>query len=82
MALSKSSRYYETVDNSSTYIALPKERQETRYRSYITKEGDTFDILAAKVLSDPRMYWRVADLNPQLPFPDRIPAGTEIRLPL
>ena len=48
---------------------------------YVSKEGDTFEILSTRVYRDPLQYWRIADLNPQVKYPDVIPAGTLIRLP-
>ncbi len=38
-------------------------------------------MIASKIFNDPTQYWRVADINPQVKFPDIIPAGTVIRLP-
>jgi len=45
-------------------------------------EGDTFDRIAYRTLFDSERYWEIADLNPHVPFPDEIPVGTLIRIPL
>ncbi len=47
-----------------------------------TKEGDTFDKIAARVLGDSTQYWKIAGLNPTVKFPDQIPAGTLIAVPV
>lgn len=47
-----------------------------------TYEGDTFDKIAARVLGDSTQYWRIAGLNPTIRFPDAIPAGTVIAVPV
>jgi prophage DNA circulation protein len=45
-------------------------------------EGDTFDKIASRVLSDSTQYWKVAELNPFIAFPDYISAGTIVVVPL
>lgn len=47
-----------------------------------TYEGDTFDKIAARVLGDSTQYWKIAGLNPFIRFPDYIPAGTVIAVPV
>jgi nucleoid-associated protein YgaU len=83
MALTASSRYTTTGEpNTSVVIALRKNEQATvEYTAYTAREGDTFEGLAMRIYRDPSQYWRVADANPQVKFPDRIPAGTYLRLP-
>ena len=51
------------------------------YYQYTSREGDTFSILAAKVLNDSSRYWEIADINPQIQWPDVIPTGTVLRIP-
>lgn len=82
MAINTSSRYTTVVDDSSTnVIALRKDNTSVRYTSYVTRSGESFESLANRVFRDGTQYWRIADLNPQIKFPDQIPAGTIIRLP-
>lgn len=81
MSLSATSRYYETVAADGTYIAMRKDKVPSKYSVYIAKSGDTFERLAFKITRDPREYYRIADLNPHVSFPDAIPPGTEIRIP-
>jgi nucleoid-associated protein YgaU len=78
------SRYQSSVDQRdgvARNIAVPKPRISTDYSTYTARDGDTFSALAYRFLGDPTFFWRIADINPQVPFPDRIPAGTQIRIP-
>lgn len=78
-----SSRYTVSVgtDKEVAVVSNRKAIYGTRYYLYTSKEGDTFDLLALRVLGSPDHWWRVADLNPHVPFPDQIPVGTSIRVP-
>ena len=51
------------------------------YSVYTAEQGDTFMLLSSKFLNDPSRYWEIADINPQVQWPDTIPAGTLIRIP-
>ena len=59
-----------------------KPEEGASYVVYPSREGDTFEQLASKFLSNPTLYWRIADINPHVEWPDRIPTGTSIRIPL
>jgi nucleoid-associated protein YgaU len=48
----------------------------------VSTYGDTFDIIAARVLNDSTQYWKIAGLNPYVRFPDQIPIGTVLVIPL
>jgi nucleoid-associated protein YgaU len=52
------------------------------YTAYIATHGDTFMNLSIKFLNDQSRYWEIADINPQVQWPDEIQAGTLIRIPL
>ena len=81
MTLSSSSRYKRSTDNSGVSVTQRKVKESTRVLSVVTKEGQTMQTLAALHLGDPNLYWRIADLNPQIAFPDSIPMGTRLRVP-
>lgn len=70
-----------TQSSTTPVVSARKPIYGTTYYMYVSKEGDTFDLLSSRVLGDPSQWWRVADLNPHVPFPDKIPTGTTIRLP-
>ena len=52
------------------------------YEVYIARDGVTFMNLSIKFLKDQSRYWEIADINPQVQWPDQIPIGTLIRIPL
>jgi len=82
--LSSSSRYTTTSaekDGTSIAIAVRKSTSFVQYSTYTARDGDSFINIATKLFGDPSQYWRVADINPQLKFPDLIPAGETIRIP-
>jgi hypothetical protein len=51
------------------------------YSQYVWRESDRMDLVAAKLLGDASLWWRIMDFNPQLPNPMDIPVGTAIRIP-
>jgi hypothetical protein len=81
MALSPSSRY--SVDNDSTGRAITKRKSvsSSRYLVVTTVGKQTLDELAAMHLGDPQLYWRIAGVNPHVPYPDEVPVGTRLRIP-
>jgi nucleoid-associated protein YgaU len=82
MTLNTSSRYTTNVDESSTnVIAIRKKTTSVRYTNYVTRAEESFESIATRVFRDGTQYWRIADLNPHVKFPDMIPTGTIIRLP-
>jgi nucleoid-associated protein YgaU len=79
MAYYKSSSRYRL---SSGGVLANRVDPETKvYYQYVTREGDTFPLLASKLFNDGSRYWEIADINPQVQWPDAIPVGTVIRLP-
>lgn len=82
--LSSSSRYTTSTGNldaQTIVIAVRKDTGFVQYTNYTARDGDTFAALATRLFADPSQYWRIADLNPQIQFPDLIPVGETIRLP-
>ena len=53
------------------------------YNSYrlIEMAGETLEQLAGRLYGDARLWWVIADANPEIGYPDNLPAGTVIRLP-
>jgi len=86
MINSKSSRYSSLFDNDKDNEARTiAERVITKsqpYFTHVTESNESFTSLAAKYLNNEKLYWYIADQNPQIRFPDLIPIGTIIRIPL
>jgi nucleoid-associated protein YgaU len=74
-----SSRYGLT---SGGILATRKQKQVVNYYQYISKDNDSFESIASKTFGDGLRYWEIADVNPQVKWPDRIPVGTVLRIPL
>lgn len=52
------------------------------YSRYQIQQGDTFWKLAAQHLGGSSEWWRIADLNPQVFYPDDLTPGMIIRMPV
>lgn len=76
-----SSRYTKITDANGNVISVRKPKVTENYSLYTVKQGDTMDLLAARLYGDPTQYWRIADLNPHISFPDLIKVGDVLRLP-
>jgi nucleoid-associated protein YgaU len=82
MTLRTSSRYTTSVDQKTgAVIAVRKQQRTVAFETHVARDGDSFESLAQKVFGDPQQYWRIADINPQVKFPNELPVGTLIRIP-
>ena len=81
MPLSPTSRYSSGTDDFGKAVAQKKSTGSSRYTVITTVSNQTFDELAATHLGDPQLYWRIAGVNPHVPYPDEIPVGTRLRIP-
>lgn len=79
--LNTSSRYTTSTASDGTVIAVRKPVVSENYSVYTVKEGDTLDLIAATAYNNPTLWWRIADLNPHITYPDDIQAGDSIRIP-
>lgn len=87
--ISATSRYVNaaldvTTDERGTHqvieVAQPENTVIT-YTYYQISEFDTVDRLADSVLGDGRLWWRIADANPEILDWSDVPIGTVIRMP-
>lgn len=73
---------YELTDDRKEAVRKTKQWAVTgSYSLYTVKQGDTMENIAARQLGDPRRYWEIADVNPQVQFPWDISPGDAIRVP-
>lgn len=56
--------------------------QSFNAKRHTVTEGERLDQIAHRYYQDPSMWWVVAVANPEVLYPDKIPGGTEIRIPL
>lgn len=81
----KGSRYTassETRNQETRNVAVSKSYDSNSYITIISGEGDSLQYIASVYLNDPTLYWKVADLNRDILFPDRLPAGTVVKVPI
>ena len=75
-------RVVSEARNNKTEIVALKDRQGVpNYRTYQVSDGESFQSIATQFFGSPLLYWRIADINPHVPYPDYIPSGTIIRIP-
>lgn len=48
---------------------------------YTVKQGERFDTIASIIFGQPTMWWRIADANPEVWYPDNLVPGSIIRIP-
>lgn len=48
---------------------------------YTVGQGERFDTIAAMLYGQPTLWWRIADANPEVWYPDNLVAGSIIRIP-
>lgn len=80
MATYKNSSRYRLSDGGILATRTPL--GVVNYYQYISRDGDTFESIASKILGDGKRYWEIADINPQVKWPEIITTGTILRLPL
>lgn len=51
------------------------------YQEYPWKEGDRLDNLAVKFYRNPKLWWIIAEANPEIEDIQYIPSGTLLRIP-
>lgn len=56
-------------------------RTPAAFRLYMVQPEDRWDTLAVKHLGDPQLWWRIADMNPELFDPRALRPGLTIRVP-
>lgn len=81
----KGSRYSETIEtrnDETKSIAVNTEFTTDTYYSIVTYQNETFSSLASSYLKNPTMYWKIADINKSLGYPDTIPSGTVVNIPM
>ena len=71
----------ETRNDKTVSIAVATEFTTNNFFTIIASETDSFESLASRYLTGPTMWWKIADINKNITFPDYITAGTTVRIP-
>ena len=76
------SRYtYADVNLNGLRTAERKEVRDVYVQKYTVRIKDTIESIAAEIYGDSSLWWRIADLNPQVKFPLDLEPGMVIRIP-
>ncbi len=62
-------------------VAAPPPPNQVQLGIHLLKQGERLDLLAAKYLSDPAGYWRIAEQNDVM-LPETLTEATEIEIPV
>jgi hypothetical protein len=54
---------------------------QSNFYYYVWRERDRVENVAARLLGDANLWWRIMDYNPEVIDPINIAAGTPIRIP-
>ena len=54
----------------------------TEFYSYITKDGDRWDLIAYKYYKNPTMYEEIIKANPNVPIEPILTAGINLKIPV
>lgn len=54
----------------------------TEFYSYITKDGDRWDLIAYKYYKNPAMYEKIIKANPNVPIEPILSAGINLKIPV
>lgn len=54
---------------------------QSNFYYYAWRERDRVENVAATLLGDANLWWRIMDYNPELLDPFSIPVGTPVRIP-
>lgn len=58
---------------------FPVDRSAFYY--YVWSEGDRVENVAATLIGDANLWWRIMDFNPEIANPFSIAVGTSLRIP-
>jgi nucleoid-associated protein YgaU len=85
---SNNSRYFGqtvvsviTPTGTSSAIFGPSMPPIPDFVYYTVVAGDRLDTLAQRIYGSPDFWWKIADANPEIFYPDNLVMGSIIRIP-
>ena len=74
----------EEVDGKSVIYIVPPQQLVTvfKYTFYVVTFADRIDTIAATFLDNPTLWYKIAQVNPQIMNWTNLQPGTVIRIPL
>jgi len=73
--------YSPKVGSNSIVVRREFPSASSAFFYYTWKEGDRVELLAARLLGDSNLWFKIMDFNPELPNPFSIVVGSNIRIP-
>jgi len=70
-----------TPDGQSVAVFGPPNQGLPTFVFYTVSVGDRFDNLASRLYGIPDYWWKIADANPEIFYPDGLVPGAIIRIP-
>lgn len=64
-----------------TIAPLPPQPRVIDYTYVRLADGDRLDLMAARLYGDERLWWKIADANPEILDWTDLPIGTILRVP-
>ena len=71
----------DTRGRSVTVVVPPPPPEQLLLGIHLLRQGERIDLLAAKYLSDPAGYWRIAEQNDAM-LPEALTEAREIEIPV
>lgn len=70
-----------TSTGHSTAVYGPPPSGPAAFFYYTVVTGDRFDLIANKLYGVPEFWWKIANANPEIFYPDDLVPGSLIRVP-
>jgi nucleoid-associated protein YgaU len=70
-----------TTGDNAVAVFGPPVAGPTQFAYYIVVDGDRFDTISSQVYGLPDYWWKIANANPEVFYPDYLVPGAIIRIP-
>jgi nucleoid-associated protein YgaU len=71
----------DTAGDMTKTVFGPPPTGPVNFAYYTVVAGDRFDTISFKVYGDPGFWWKIANANPEIFYPDYLVTGAIIRIP-
>jgi nucleoid-associated protein YgaU len=71
----------DTVGTTAVAVFGPPTTGPAQFAYYIVVDGDRFDSISFKVYGLPDYWWKIANANPEVFYPDNLITGSILRIP-
>lgn len=71
----------DTAGDTAVAVFGPPVTGPTKFAYYTVVDGDRFDTISSKVYGLPDYWWKIANANPEVFYPDYLVTGSILRIP-